>query len=496
MQNLQDKMVENSQPKALPILFLAEMWERFGFYIVQGLLVLYLTQALGWSDDKSYAVTGLFTAFVYISPIVGGYIADRILGFKVSIVTGGILLTVGYGLVAACVNQDEFFLDMALSIIVVGNGFFKPNVGSLLGTFYEKDDPRREAGFTWFYMGINVGSMLSTLVAGFIKDAFGWSAGFGMASIGLLFGTGSFLIRLNYLKGHGVMPAKKPILSALDWLHTKTAIVVGVIVAVPLLTFLLQEGGIATALLSVVAFFLVIGLIVFAWKQDTLQARKKMLALIFLTVISVIFWAIFFQIYFSLNLFIDRSVDRTFWGYQIPTVAFISFEGAFIVLLSPFIARFWTYLASIRKNPSIPVKFFLSFLGMGIAFLILTASTHFHDAAGFISPFWIPLAYLVITISELLLSPIGLAAVTMLSSPRMVGMMMGVFLMGIGYGGKLAGVIAKFSSIPEDVTNKFIESQYYGDAFFTYALISFAAAFIVLLFVPYLKRLIGYTPRV
>lgn len=479
------------QPAALTVLFLAEMWERFGFYIVQGMLVLYLTQAFGWSDDKSYTLSGGFTAFVYISPIIGGYIADKILGFKSAILLGGVLLAVGYGLLALA-TRGEIFLYDALAVIIIGNGFFKPNIGSLLGTFYHAKDPRREAGFTLFYMGINLGTMFSTLSAGFVKDALGWAAGFGMASIGLVFGIISFLLGIKHLAGYGLAPVNIQRTSKLEvWLHSKTAVAAGIILGVPVLTLFLHKGGMATILLAAFAVILLILLFVFVYKQPTLQARRQMLALIFLTLIAVIFWAIFFQIFFSVNLFVERNIDRTFFGYSIPTVAFISFEAIFIVLLSPFLARFWIYCASINRNPSIPVKFFLSFLCMGTAFSILALSTHFQHADSLISPFWIPLAYLFITIGELLLSPIGLSAVTLLAAPRLVGMMMGVWLIAIGYGGKLAGVIAGFSSIPEGIKNKLLESQYYGDAFLKYAVISFIAAVVIFLFVPRLRQLIG-----
>lgn len=480
----------NKQPAALPVLFFAEMWERFGFYIVQGLLVLYLTQALGWSDDKSYTVSGAFTALVYISPLIGGYIADKILGFKMTIIGGGILLAIGYALLALLAHGNETFLYFALAVVIVGNGFFKPNIGSLLGTFYNADDTRREAGFTFFYMGINLGSMLATLSSGFVKDAFGWWAGFALASAGLILGTINFLIGSKRLIGHGDAPAKVVTASPLlNWLHSKSAVVTGTLVSIPLITFLLQEKGVAAILLSVAAVLIVISLVKLAYKQPTLLARHRQLSLIFLTLIAVVFWAIFFQIFFSLNLFVERSIDRHLFGMEIPAVALISFEAMFIVILSPIFASFWQKLDARGKNPSTPMKFCLAFVLVAIGFFLLWLSTHFHNAEGLISLWWIPVSYLLITIGELLLSPIGLSAVTLLAPPQAVGMMMGVFLIAIGYGGKLAGVIAQIASIPEGITDKIVESHYYGNAFITYATLSIVVAFLVLLFVPSLKRL-------
>lgn len=483
------------QPAALPILFMAEMWERFGFYIVQGLLVLYLTEALHWPDDKSYTISGAFTAFVYISPIIGGYIADKILGFKTAIMVGGVLLAIGYALLAILASHGELLLYISLAVIIIGNGFFKPNIGSLLGAFYNKDDPRREAGFTLFYMGINIGSMLATLSSGFVKDAFGWPAGFGMASIGLVLGMLNFFMGRDRLKAYGDAPSIAPGNAKLWlWLHSKSAVGMGILLGIPLLVLLLHDKHIAAWLLSIAAVALVIGLMVFAYRQPTRLACYKMLTLIVLTIIAVLFWAVFFQIFFSVNLFVERDIDRQVFGYNIPAVAFLSFEAFFIVVLSPLFARLWTRLGAMRKNPSIPLKFSLAFIIMALGFFLLALCTHFHDSSGLISPWWLPFGYLLVTVGELLLSPIGLSAVTLLSPKHAVGMMMGVFLIAIGYGGKLAGVIATFSSIPEGITDKIVESQYYGSAFLKYALISLAVGVVVLLFAPLLKRLMQEEP--
>ncbi len=487
------KITIPKQPAALPVLFMAEMWERFGFYIVQGLLVLYLTGKLGWSDDKSYTVSGAFTAFVYISPLIGGYIADKILGFKSAIILGGILLALGYALLAAVASHSETLLYVSLAVVIVGNGFFKPNVGSLLGTFYSDDDPRREAGFTLFYMGINIGSMLATLSAGYVQEALGWGAGFAMASIGLVLGLLNFVLGFKYLKDHGAPPPRLAAWSPLmNWLHSKTVVTLGIIIAIPILVVLLHEKGTASILLALAAVAIVVSLVTLAIKQTTTVARHKMLAMIALTIIAVIFWAIFFQIFFSVNLFIDRNIDRVIFGKQVPTLVFLSLEAMFIVILSPFLARLWTKLDRVHKNPSIPLKFALSFIVVALGFFLLSLSTHFHDAQGLINPLWIPISYLLITIAELLLSPIGLSAVTLLSPPQIVGMMMGVFLIAIGYGGKLAGVIAQFSSIPEGITDKVIESHYYGSAFLKYALLSLVVGVVLLFFVPWLKRLMQH----
>ncbi len=476
----------HNQPVGLSVIFFTEMWERFGFYIVQGMLVLYLTQYWKWSDSDSYSITGAFTAFAYLSPILGGYIADKVIGYKSAVKLGGVLLILGY---AALAGLGQTFLYISLAIIVVGNGFFKPNIASLLGTFYDKEDVRREAGFTIYYVGINLGVILSTLSSGFVKDWFGWWAGFALASIGLVIGLATFIIGERKFKQYGGPPARNNSHQR-TWLQSKITLTLGIVISITLLSLLIHYKEVANVLLFSAALLLIILLVSIAFKQHEKQARNQMLALTILAIIAVVFWAIFFQIFFSLNLFIDRDVNRVVFGHQIPTIAFVSFESIFILLLGPLIARLWYRLDQKKRNPSIPLKFFLGFILTGIAFLLLAFGTRFHDASGLINPLWIPLGYCFITLGEMLISPIALSAVTVLAPARWVGMMMGVYLISIGYGGKLAGVIADFSAVPSNLTNKVIESELYGSAFFKYALLSFIASIVVLLCVPFITRLI------
>lgn len=477
------------QPAGLPILFLTEMWERFGFYVVQGLLVLYLTQHLGMSDTQSYQISGAFTAFVYISPIIGGYIADKIIGYRAAVVTGNILFILGYGLLGLL---GQGFLYLCLAIIILGNGFFKPNIATLLGTLYDKVDARREAGFTIYYMGINLGVILSTLSSGFVKDWLGWSAGFSLAAVGLIVGLLTFIIGIKKMAGHGLPPPKQQFNSVwLSVLHSRAAVIFGSIIAIPLVAFLLRSNTFSSIALILAAIALLVGIIALALKQPELQSRNRILALLVLNIITVAFWAVFFQIFFSVNLFIDRNVDRVIFGLQIPTVAFISFESIFILLTGPFLARLWLRLHYRNKNISTPVKFFWGFVIVGIGFLLLAASAYFHNAAGLTHPLWIPVSYLFLTLGEMLVSPIIISAVTLLSPPQWVGLMMGVYLIGIGYGGKVGGMIASLSSIPADVTSPVAQSHYYSNAFFQYALMSLLVAVVVLSLTPLLKRWIG-----
>jgi POT family proton-dependent oligopeptide transporter len=255
-------MNTTTQPKALRYLFLTEMWERFGFYVVQGLLVLYMTKAFGFSDSNSYTIMGVFSALAYIAPFPGGVIADRILGFKTSVIWGGIFLSAGYAMLALWTDWKYAFY-MSLATIIVGNGLFKPNVSSLLGSLYSPGDPRREPGFTIFYVGINLGVLLSG-GSGFIKDHFGWHASFGLASIGLLIGLIVFFFGLKHLTSIKNSPYQT---STPARGITKVCIFLGCLITISLISLLLQNQLLAKWLLPIAGIVLLIFLVITAMRQ-------------------------------------------------------------------------------------------------------------------------------------------------------------------------------------------------------------------------------------
>ncbi len=455
------------QPKALPYLFLTELWERFGFYIVQGLLVLYMTQYFGFSDSKSYTILGTFTALVYISPLVGGYLATNLLGYRTAIVWGGFLLIAGYALMA--LPHADFFIYPALATIIVGNGMFKPNISSLLGTQYSANDPQRDSGFTLFYIGINIGSLLAGLSSGYIKEYFGWHVSFALASIGLIIGLITFRLGQPHITGNQhppIMPAgfkQKFILYTLF-------VIVG-------LSFLLKVHALSTWLLPSVGIILLAGLCLLTIQQ-TPDDRKRMLILNTLILSSIVFWMLFLQMFYSANLFIDRLVNKDFLGIHLTTTVFYASESIFIILLGPLFAWSWHTLGRNDKNPSPINKFMLGILFAGLGFLLLGISTYFPNTDGLINPLWIFSAYLLITIGELLLSPIGLSAITMLSPPKLAGVMMGVWFVATGFGGMFAGLIAQLSNVPDTVTELSEKLAIYRQAFMDYFQI---ALFIVII---------------
>jgi proton-dependent oligopeptide transporter, POT family len=462
-------MSSPKQPQALPYLFLTEMWERFGFYVVQGMLVLYMSKSFGFSDDQSYTIQGAFTALAYIAPIIGGFLADRVLGFKTSIVWGGAFLSLGYFMLALPYTSI-FYLSLAT--IITGNGLFKPNISSLLGTLYEPGDTNREAGFTIFYIGINIGSFLAGISSGYIKDHFGWHAGFGLACIGLLLGLVIFSVGMKKIASlqYNPLTALPPLKFPAKILFLASCVVIAV-----LLSFLLQDTLLSAWLFPTIGVVLLVFLLTLALREKP-PYRQNLLLLTALILSSIVYWMFFLQIFFSANLFVERLVDKNWLGMHIPTTVFYALEAVFVILLGPAFAWSWSTLNLMNKNPPPFLKFILAIALAGCGFLTLSIGTHFPSAENLVNPLWVVLAYLLITMGELLLSPIGLSAVTTLSPRRLVGMMMGIWFVALGFGGQFAGWLAKLSNIPETLTDTTTQLTIYRGAFLDYFYIAIGIA--------------------
>lgn len=466
-----------THPKVLPYLCLTEMWERFGFYTVQGLLVLYMTQYFGLPDSDSYKILGVFTALAYISPLAGGYIANKFLGFKNSVVWGGFFLILGYALLA--VPYAKTLLYPALGTIILGNGLFKPNISSLLGTQYGQDNPLRESGFTIFYIGINIGAFLAGMSSGYIKDIFGWRTSFGLASVGLIIGLITFCFGLRKLKDEGPAPLAG---------KYRYGFLFCCILAIFGLTFLLKIHSLSDWLLPLVGVLLFFALIYLSLQQEA-EYKKKMFVLISLILSSIVFWTLFLQIFYSANLFVDRLVSKNLLGIPLTTTVFYASESIFIILLGPIFAWAWQKLSDMGKNPSPVSKFIFGIFFAGLGFAALGFSTMFPNEVGLIPPLWIFFSYLLITIGELLLSPIGLSAVTLLAPANLVGLMMGVWFVATGFGGIFAGWLAQLSNIPANIQTTTEKLAIYQNAFFDYAYLAFAIAISLYLIQFVMRRL-------
>jgi POT family proton-dependent oligopeptide transporter len=465
-------------PEALPYLFLTELWERYGFYVVQGLLVLYLSIYFGMTDDASYTVLGAFTALAYMSPIVGGYVADKYLGFKNCILWGGVFLIIGYGILAMPFAQT--LLYPGLATIVIGTGLFKPNVSSLLGSQYSKHDSRLDSGFTIFYIGINLGAFLAGITSGYIREYFGWWASFSVASAGLVIGMATFIYALKFVKDPHPHFSKH---------ESKFLFFIYCLLAIAGISFLFTMHKLTQWLLPSLGVILLIYL-AFLTAQQRDEARERMLLLNALIVSSVIYWTLYLQMFFSANLFIERLVNKNVFGLHLTNTVFYASESIFIILLGPIFAWLWHKLSVSNNNPSYISKFITGIFFAGLGMLMLAVSTYFPDATGLVRPYFIFAAYFLITVGELCLSPIGLSAVTILSPANLTGMMMGIWFVAIGFGGVFAGVIAKLASVPDKIDVSVDMLGIYRHAFLEFAYLAFFVT-ILLFFISLTIRKLG-----
>ncbi len=469
--------MQNKQPASLKTLFLTELWERYGFYTAQGLMILFMANKLGFADSKSYGIVGGFMALAYLTPLMGGAVADKISGYRMAILFGGILLSAGYALLAL---GDQHLFYVALATIAVGNGFFKPNVSSLVGKLYEKNDPRREAGFTIFYMGINLGVLLATLSAGFIQQKLGWNASFFAASIGLVFGTVTLLADRR-------LAAIQPTLNDIK-LKQIVAVVISSALAIGLASVLLFHFQWLEITLPIGAAVVFVLLLLMAWRYPAAE-RYRLILLILLILASIFFWSIYWQLFLSVNLFIDRIVDRNVGGTTIPPIMFMSLLAIYVIILGAPVARLWRHLDQKNRNISTPTKFGLSFIFLAAAFSLLALSVAYPNVKQLVSPLWIVIAYLLVTLGELLISPIGLSAVTTLAPEKLVGFMMGVWFFATGIGGEISGLLAQIASIPPGTVAASIRSHHYQHAFIVYSIIAVIFGVIVLSFSKRMNRL-------
>ena len=474
------------QPKALAPLFLTEMWERFGYYIISSLLIFYLVNQLRLSDAQSFTLLSEFTALVYIAPLACGFFSDRLLGPRYSILIGAGFLGVGYLLLAV---NTHTLLFLSLSIVVIGNGLLKPNISSFLGEFYYENDPRRDAGFTLFYMGINLGALIAISGSGFIQETMGWKATFIAAAIGMVLAFGSFFFGFKSYENRGLPLSRRSIksklLRLLSW-KINTALLLLACIAVAY--GLLKSANTAEIIQAIVGVLTLIGLVILAFRYEKPQ-RNKFLVLIILILASVVFWGLFFQVFSAVNLFTERDVYRSLFNVLIPPNTFIALESIFILILGPFLAWLWQTLHVKKRDPTPGMKFSLAMLFVAIAMWVLVLAIHFHRPDGLINPGWILVFYIFLTVGEMLLSPIGLSMVTELSPPRLSGFMMGIWFMALGFGGELSGFLSKQASIPQHTIDIQAANQIYAQAFFRNGLLSLIVFIILLALSPWLKRL-------
>ncbi len=476
------------QPKGLYRLFFTELWERFGFYTVQTILVLYMSQGLHYGDQRAYLLYGAFSSMLFLTPVIGGYLADRFMGFRRTILWGALFFMAGYGIMAI---PGEKFLFLGMAIVIVGNGLFKPNVSSIVGDLYAPGDPRRDGGFTLFYMGINIGGLLPPLFVGALVAAYSWGSGFFLAALGMVVALCTFLPAKKTLQAADVgrMPQHSPLHRGPAY-RTKfySLLVAGIIATVVVLQLLFMHPDKANIIL-ITASVLVIGYVLVKMFKEPLVQRHKLLACLILIVISMGFWAVYVQTFTSMMLFASRNMSKEFLGFTINAEFTQFFNPFFIILLSPFLSNLWVKLEEKKCNPNIPTKFSIAILFMAFGYLLLGVGARWFSPDGITSPWWLVATYLSQTLGELFISPIGLSMVTRLAPRHLTGLMMGVWFLTYAAAFAIGGSLATLADVPKG-TPSLVSLPIYTHAFFVYGGLSLVLAAVSFLLAPYLQRLI------
>ncbi|GAB3006433.1 peptide MFS transporter [Niabella terrae] len=483
-----EQSISTKQPRQLYLLFFAEMWERFSFYGMKALLIAYMVTELKFDEPRSYGILGAYSALVYTVPMLGGMLADRILGYRKAVIYGGILMSIGH-LVLALPQDWSFFYGMAF--IICGNGFFKPNISSLVGTLYTENDPRRDSGFSLFYMGINIGAALGGLLCGYVGQRINWHYGFGLAGIFMILGLVVFAIGQKSLGHRGLPPQTELLKRKTMGISSEYLIYLGALVIIPLVVALFNRHEIMDYLMGILGIIAIVYVLWEAFRMER-AGRNKLLAALFMIIFSILFWAFYEQNAGSLNLFAMRNVDMNVMGTELPALAVNNFlPPGWVVILSFFFAWLWTWLAKRNAEPNTPVKFGFSFLFIALGFFVFYIACLNADQ-GRISLLPFAMGYMFIIAGELCLSPIGLSMVTKLSPARMVAVIMGIWFFASAGGEFLAGKIGKMMSVPEAVQQNAIASlPYYATILKQIAMASALTGLLILGISPLIRRWMG-----
>ncbi|MGQ8336558.1 peptide MFS transporter [Sunxiuqinia sp. A32] len=493
-------------PIGLSSLFATEMWERFSYYGMRALLVLFLTATFAnggfeMAELDAFTIYGIFTGLVYVTPIIGGILADKVLGQRKTIYIGGLSMAIGQFLLATSAMSVESNMAFrqplfyaGLGILILGNGFFKPNISTMVGELYDNNDPRKDGGFTIFYMGINLGAFLSPLVAGYLGEQIAWEYGFLSAGAGMLLGTTWFFIRSHTLGNIGMPPkvkAERNRLAVKDWISI--LIYVLVIVAF-IIGFILGwssiAAGIQTWIIRIVGFgglaYLIFSIVT---GTNGKTEWSRVFVILILAVFNIFFWSGFEQAGTTFNIFARDNTQRMIGSWEIPATWFQSVNAIFIVLFAPLFSVLWLKLDRKKLNPNTPMKFAWGMIFLSLGFIIMaiayTKSTT-GNADGpvlLVSPLWLVFVFMLHTFGELCLSPIGLSMVTKLSPPKLVSTMMGVWMGSFAAGNFVASQMKAISIRLQDALGREVQ------VFWLIAIQSAIIGAILVVLSPWLKKM-------
>jgi POT family proton-dependent oligopeptide transporter len=483
------------QTRSFTTIFLIEMWERFGFYGMQALIVYYMVQRLGFPDERATLVWGAAAALIYVAPAIGGWIGDRVLGTRRTMLLGAAVLTLGYSLMVVP-GQSNWFLFFALSVIVVGNGLFKANAGNLVRKIYEGDDSKIDSAFTIYYMAVNLGAMISQLLTPWLKDyvnehygnELGWHVAFAVCAIGLLLGLINYWLMRRTMDHIGSEPDDEP----LHW-GKLGAVLAGSVVFVFMSAFILEHQGVARAFVYL-AGVVVIGIFAYLISTGQRNERAGLIAALVLTVQTVFYFIFYQQMSTSLALFALRNVDPAFvvfgvhlWDWS--PAQFQAFNPIWIFILSPILAWAYTHAGRAGKDISIAAKFSLGFVLVAAGFFIYGASDHLANEQGKVSSWLMVWGYGAISLGELLVSGLGLAMIARYVPERMGGFMMGAYFVASGVSQYLGGLVATYASVPRNITDPLESLPIYTSLFNKLGVAALICTAIAIAVLPLMNRL-------
>ncbi|MDH3217752.1 MAG: peptide MFS transporter [Candidatus Krumholzibacteria bacterium] len=478
-------------PKEIWILFIVEMWERFSYYGMRSLLIFYMTKTFLFGDDKSYAIYGSYTALVYLTPVFGGIVADRLLGYRKAVTVGALLMAMGHFCMAI---QTTPVFYLALSLLIIGNGFFKPNMSTVVGKLYKEGDPRRDGGYTIFYMGVNVGAALAPIACGLVGDRFGLHWGFTLAGFGMVTGLLVFLSAQKRFAAIADPPNPESLKRTVMPLVSKeTLIYIGGAVAVALTWKLIQLPELVGWMLIILGGGMFAGVLAYSLTREHIS-RDRLWVALGLTAVAVVFWAFFEQAGSSMNLFADRNVNKVVLGFEVPAPVMQSINPIFIILLGPLFAWLWVALDARKLNPSIPLKFGLGIIQLGLGFIALYYGASISQEDGTVALYWLVLGYLLHTTGELCLSPVGLSMISKLAPPNMGAMMMGMWYLSIAFAQYAAGLIAQLTGVSGEEVGATAEFSavdtvmVYGNVFGKIAIVAVVVGILTSLFAPLINK--------
>lgn len=472
-------LYSKKQPKGFAIFFLTEMWERYGFYVIQTLLIFYLVN-LKYNDSKAYAIVGSFTALAYINSLFGGIIADKFIGRSNGLILGGIFLTIGYyllGLLGSNLNH----IDISLALISIGTGLLKPNVSSLLSTIYDKDQEEyKDSGYTLYYVGIYVGALSGSIVGGYIKEIFGWNAAFYSSSIGCIL---AILVYIYGIYQYKLIDHRFKSLYYKNIFYTISVLLILFLIAY----LVMHYEQLADIYFIIIGFGCLSFILINIFKYNGIQ-RRKLIAFLMLIICAVGYWGVYFQQFFSISLCISRTTNS-----GLPESILSSAESLGVILFGPILNLLWRFLIANKINVSLPVKFSLGFLFNAIGFLIIVFGLFLANSNNtYMNIGFVIIAYFVIAVGELCISPTSLSMVSTLVPEKLVAGMMGMSLLSIGFGGKLAALLANQSvnKMADIKLSQHIDIYYH--AFFNYFILSCVVFSILFMLKNFINRLIKH----